>query len=162
MKKPVVCLVILLSCLLAGSLYAQESWKNYTIDDGLPNNEIRAIAEDANGVKWFGTDGGGVTRMDGESWTVYDENDGLVYNKVHELAVDRDGVLWIGTPRGVSSFDGQTWATYTTENSGLASNYVISHAVDEDGVKWFGSIVGVCRQEFLRYTLCHVVNERWL
>jgi len=32
MKKPVLCLVILLSCVLAGSLHAQESWKSDTIE----------------------------------------------------------------------------------------------------------------------------------
>jgi ligand-binding sensor domain-containing protein len=91
-------------------------------------------------VKWFGTDGGGVAKYDGESWTEFTEDDGLVYNNARKLAFDKDGVLWVGTPRGVSSFDGATWTTYTNDTSGLASNYVISLAVDENNVKWFGTI----------------------
>ncbi|MBN1295074.1 MAG: T9SS type A sorting domain-containing protein [Candidatus Latescibacteria bacterium] len=139
MKKVRVYLVFLIICLIAGSLYAQETWKNFTTDNGLPANEIRAIAEETNGIKWFGTEGGGVAKLDGDTWTVYDEKDGLVYNKARELVVDKDGILWVGTPRGVSSFDGKTWTTYTTENSGLASNHITSIEVSEDNVKWFGT-----------------------
>ena len=140
MKIIRVFLMISITYMFSANSYAQEIWKNYSTDDGLPANEIRAIAEDTNGVKWFGTDGGGVAKLDGDTWTVYNEEDGLVYNKARKLAVDINGNLWVGTPRGVSSFDGKSWATYTTENSGLVSNYVISLAVDENNMKWFGTI----------------------
>ena len=76
MKIIRVFLMITTICLVSANLYAQETWKNYSTDDGLPANEIRAITEDANGVKWFGTDGGGVAKLDGDTWTVYDEEDG--------------------------------------------------------------------------------------
>ncbi|MCE5248904.1 T9SS type A sorting domain-containing protein [bacterium] len=140
MKKRLFCAFIIAVCLFAISAAGDERLKQFTTADGLPANEVRAIAEDANGALWFGTDGGGVARYDGASWTVYGEKDGLVNNEARELAFDKDGVLWVGTPRGVSSFDGVKWNTYTTENSGLASNYVISLAVDAKNNKWFGTI----------------------
>jgi len=58
MKTTRLITAILFIMALAGTAVSQETWNIYTTDDGLPNNEIRAIAEDANGVKWFGTDGG--------------------------------------------------------------------------------------------------------
>ena len=36
---------------LTHAVSAQENWRQYTVTDGLPANEIRAIAEDTNGVK---------------------------------------------------------------------------------------------------------------
>ncbi|MCE5251445.1 T9SS type A sorting domain-containing protein [bacterium] len=140
MKKRLFCAMLIMACLYAATAAGDGSWRQFTTADGLPANEVRAIAEDANGVLWFGTDGGGVARYDGESWTVYGEKDGLVNNEARELAFDKDGVLWVGTPRGVSSFDGVKWNIYTTENSGLVSNYVIALAVDKNNVKWFGTI----------------------
>ena len=138
MKKRLFCAFIIAVCLYAVSAAGDESWKQFTTADGLPANEVRAIAEDTSGVLWFGTDGGGVARYDGGRWSVYTEKDGLVNNEARELAFDKDGVLWVGTPRGVSSFDGVKWNTYTTENSGLAANQVTAIAVDDRNRKWFG------------------------
>ncbi|MFC1607930.1 two-component regulator propeller domain-containing protein [Candidatus Latescibacterota bacterium] len=139
MKRKLI-LTAIMFILFVTTATAQESWRHYIKSDGLPANEIRAIVEDASGAKWFGTDGGGVARLDGETWTVFGEKDGLVNDNARELAFDMDGVMWVGTPRGVSSFDGAKWTTYTTRNSGLTSDYVISLAVDGDNVKWFGTI----------------------
>jgi len=66
MKTTRLITAILFIMALAGTAVSHETWDTYTTDDGLPNNEIRAIAEDSNGIKWFGTDGGGVARLDGE------------------------------------------------------------------------------------------------
>ncbi|MCE5251893.1 T9SS type A sorting domain-containing protein, partial [bacterium] len=127
---------------MSGNVSGQELWREYTKADGLPANEIRAITEDANGAMWFGTDGGGVAKFDGEKWTVYGEKDGLVYNKARTMALDRENILWVGTPHGLSSFGGEKWTTYTSENSGLASNHVTSIEVDELNRKWLGTYGG--------------------
>ena len=143
MRKTHILCILLLSLMTVPSVYAQENWQQYTKENGtLPNNEIRAIAEDANGVKWFGTYGGGVVRVNGDQWSVFDEKDGLAYNKARALAIDKDGVLWVGTSRGLSLYDGLMWTTYTTENSGLQNHCVISIAVDQNNVKWFGTYGG--------------------
>ena len=142
MKAKQLFTVIMYIVVLAHAVSAQDTWRQFTTADGLPANEIRAIVEDANGVKWFGTDGGGVARFDGESWTVYDEKDGLVYNKARTMAFDRDGILWVGTPRGLASFDGAKWTTYTNENSGLAADHVTAIEVDELNRKWLGTYGG--------------------
>ena len=143
MRKTHVLCIIVLCLMTVSSVYAQENWQQYTKENGkLPANEIRAIAEDANGVNWFGTYGGGVVRVNDDQWTVFDEEDGLAYNKVRALAVDNDGVLWVGTSRGLSHYDGSRWTTYTTENSGLQNHCVISIAVDQNNVKWFGTYGG--------------------
>jgi hypothetical protein len=37
-------------------------WTSYTVTDGLPDNDVRAIAVTPDGVLWVSTDGGGVSR----------------------------------------------------------------------------------------------------
>ena len=42
--------------------------KNFTIEDGLPANEVHAILQTQNGFLWLGTEAG-LARFDGERFT---------------------------------------------------------------------------------------------
>jgi ligand-binding sensor domain-containing protein len=79
----------------------REDWVTYTTTDGLPDNDIRAIAEAPDGVKWFGTKNG-VSSFDGSVLKTYRMEDGLAGNTVNGIAVDFDGSVWFATDRGVS------------------------------------------------------------
>jgi ligand-binding sensor domain-containing protein len=61
------------------------NWTVYnTLNSGLPNNWVYAIAIDGQGNKWIGTLGGGLAKFDGVNWTVYNtENYGLPFNWVN-------------------------------------------------------------------------------
>jgi HEAT repeat protein len=72
-------------------------WTTYTTEDGLAGNRVEAIAVGPEGDLWFGSDGGGVSRFDGESWTTYTTEDGLAGNAVMAIAVGPEGDLWFGT-----------------------------------------------------------------
>ncbi len=50
------------------------NWTRYDTTDGLADNYICAIAIDALGNKWFGTNKGGVSKFDGTNWTNYTQN----------------------------------------------------------------------------------------
>lgn len=64
-------------------------------NSGLPSNFVNALAVDAEGVKWIGTDKG-VVRYDGDQWRVYNSNNsGLPYENVNALTTDNEGVLWV-------------------------------------------------------------------
>ena len=76
-------------------------WHNYTTRDGLAGNVVYRIAQEPNGVLWFGTNNG-VTRYDGKSWRGYDKKTGLLENNVYALAVAPNGDIWVGTKRGVT------------------------------------------------------------
>ncbi len=110
----------------------------YTESDGLADNDVRSIAIDSDGSKWFATAGGGVSRFDGTNWSTYTTADGLASRYVHAIAIDGDGSKWFGTSGGVSKFDGALWTNYTTAD-GLASDSIRSIAIDRDGSKWFGT-----------------------
>lgn len=55
------------------------------------------MAEDQDGNLWFGMDGEGVRKFDGESFTTYTTTDGLASNNVRSVYADRRGRVWIGT-----------------------------------------------------------------
>ena len=51
-------------------------------NSGLPSNSVEALAIDAQGNKWIGTDGG-LAKFDGVNWTGYTKsNSGLPDNQV--------------------------------------------------------------------------------
>jgi len=75
-------------------------WRNYTTEDGLAGNIVYAIAEDAQGVLWFGTDRG-LSRFDGQSWRTIDNKGGLINSHVYAVAATAAGEVWAGTRGGV-------------------------------------------------------------
>jgi signal transduction histidine kinase len=73
-------------------------WGAVTLFHGLPSDQVRAVAQDAEGVMWFGTDSG-LARYDGrrvQSVT----SEGLAGPRVRALAVGSDGALWAGADGG--------------------------------------------------------------
>ncbi len=88
------------------SRFDGERWHNLTTRDGLAGDIVFAIAEDANGVLWFGTDKG-LSRYDGRSWQTVTARDGMLGDAVYAVAVVGDEV-WAGTRRGVARVGLQT------------------------------------------------------
>jgi ligand-binding sensor domain-containing protein len=83
------------------SRFDGKRWKNYTTKEGLAGDIVYSIAQEANGVLWFGTNGG-LSRYDGKTWHNYDTNSGLLANNVYALAIAPNGDIWVGTQRGVA------------------------------------------------------------
>jgi ligand-binding sensor domain-containing protein len=71
--------------------------KTYTIQDGLPNNDIKWITQDNSGFLWIGT-WDGLVRYDGSEFKVYrhDPNDtnSLGYFEVSMICVDAYNQVW--------------------------------------------------------------------
>ncbi|MFZ2540136.1 MAG: two-component regulator propeller domain-containing protein [Gallionella sp.] len=76
-------------------------WHNYTTSDGLAGNIVYSMAQDPNGVLWFGTNRG-ISRYDGKVWHNYSKLDGLLEDNVYALAVAPSGDIWAGSRRGVT------------------------------------------------------------
>jgi signal transduction histidine kinase/ligand-binding sensor domain-containing protein len=77
-------------------------WGAVTLFHGLPSDRVHAIAQTADGVMWFATDGG-LAKYDGRR-TQAISADGLPQGRVLALKVDDDGALWIGTDNGAARF----------------------------------------------------------
>ena len=76
---------------------------NYTRDQGLPHPVVMAVAQDAQGFMWIGTQGG-LARFDGYRFRIYTHRDGdpstLPGDVISALVLDAAGRLWVGTFTG--------------------------------------------------------------
>ena len=127
---------LLLGCF---SISAQQNnFKMFSIEDGLPQSEVRSILEDSRGYLWIGTNSGGVARFDGIHFTVYNKKNGLCGNTVYSIIEDKKGRLWFGTDEGISVYDGFKIKNYTI-NNGLSNNTIYKITEDSKGNIWAGT-----------------------
>ena len=99
-------------------------YKNYTINDGLPDNCVRSIFKDSRGYIWIGTDNG-VSRFDGHNFINYGPDNGLSGLQVWSIAEDWKGNMWFGTyDGGISVFDGQQFTVYNTQTLDIHCNNI--------------------------------------
>ncbi len=116
----------------------------YSTKDGLPNDSITTIHEDAKGTLWFGSYGG-ISKFEDGRFTNYSRNDGLAGNYVRTIYEDTDGTLWIGTyDEGLSRFKDGKFVTYR-ESDGLYNSGVFAIEEDEAGNFWISSNRGIYR-----------------
>ena len=84
--------------------YVRNHW---SLEQGLPQLSVLAIAQDRPGYLWFGTQAG-LSRFDGVRFTNFDLDNTpeLPSTWIQALHTDREGRLWIGTPQGLAVRDG--------------------------------------------------------
>jgi PAS domain S-box-containing protein len=107
----------------------------YGSGDGMANDRVSAILEDSQGVMWFGSNAGGLTRYDGSKFDTFSTVDGLPHDDVSGLSEDSSGVLWVATRGGVSRYNGSTFVS-TTRRDGLMSTSVKQTFQDSVGRTW--------------------------
>lgn len=74
------------------SVLTDGTWTTYNMDSGLTSNNVHALATDAAGRIWVGTEWG-LNVLDGETWSSYTmANSDLLDNSVHFLGVPGDGL----------------------------------------------------------------------
>lgn len=102
---------------LASNLH---QWGAVTLFHGLPSDHVRAIAQDSNGMMWFGTDGG-LVKYDGRRIHKIATN-GAAAARVLALKLDRDGVLWMGTDAGAARLiNGEIMPIPETQDSAVTA-----------------------------------------
>lgn len=114
--------------------YFRETW---TTREGLPHNQVNAIAQTPDGYLWFGT-WEGLVRYNGLEFQVIDRRNtpALRDNGVRSIRVAPDGALVVGTSRGgVSVLRKGTWSTYG-KDEGLAQEEVMDAVLDARGRLW--------------------------
>ena len=131
------------------SYLSNEGWEYV---DGLHNNIITSILEDASGNIWFTSiSHGGVSRFDGKRFTHYAMNDGLSDDMIRTSYEDRDGILWFGThgkhaesgerDGGLDFYDGNSFGQLS-QKDGLLRGHVVGIYEDKNGFLWLGRGVG--------------------
>ena len=96
-------------------------WGAVTLFHGLPSDRVKAIAEDANGVLWFGTDNG-LVRYDGRNVEAAPNEAALPSRRTLCLKLDARGHLWVGTDAGaVRLREGQIEVLAETRNRAVTA-----------------------------------------
>lgn len=134
-------------------------------------NWITAIMEDSKGNIWFGRDGYGASKYDGNTFQHFLKEDGLYSNNVQEIEEDSKGNIWFGSrvaekdnpdankrfgKGGVTVYNGSTFSHFP-EIEGLNDNDVYHIYRDHENILWIGTISnGVYKyngKEFVNYAV---------
>jgi ligand-binding sensor domain-containing protein len=103
---------------------------------------VTSIFEDSKGNLWFGTNGNGIARYDGEKLKYFTTKDGLPSDRVTGVVEDSTGILWFKTGEGLSKYDGKKFTNFLVsedENSNMISILLI----DSKNIFWVGTWKGV-------------------
>lgn len=104
--------------------YNGQSFQNFTIKDGLINNDVVSIYEDKKGNIWFGVFGG-ASCYDGKGFrnyiisgeTMNEDRTGKVFPErapyeVNSIIEDKSGKIWFATRGNTFVFDGKSFAVF--------------------------------------------------
>jgi ligand-binding sensor domain-containing protein len=86
--------------------FGNSQFISFTTNDFLPDNDVTCAAVGSDGMVYFGTRNGGVSRFDGvsgaspldTSWS------GISSNSIRAIAVGKSGALWFATDLGVTKW----------------------------------------------------------
>ena len=115
-------------------------FNRYTIDDGLPTDEVRGILKDPKGYLWIGTSDG-LCRFDGFSFQVFGREEIRQTSEyIRSIHSDSAGHIWVETPDGLSIYDpdkGTFKEAGALLGRDLSSPLTAFHA-DSEGHVWLG------------------------
>ncbi len=111
-----VALVGILLCVIYPA-HAQYGFENWTIDNGLPQNEIRGITQTPDGYLWVATFNG-LARFDGVHLTIFNKKtSGLSSNLFGSILQGRGGDLWLASvDNGLVRYHNGVFRNYGTQN----------------------------------------------
>lgn len=123
--------------------YDKRSWAQCYAPEGMPENNINALAVDQIRRVWVATEKAGVAMFDGTMWHTYtmETDRGLPSNETFGLTVGKDNTIWLATLEGIAKFDGTAWSTvYTAEKKTIFYNNTHAIAFDNASNIWVGHI----------------------
>jgi signal transduction histidine kinase/ligand-binding sensor domain-containing protein len=125
---------------------------DFTVEQGLPDDEVNAITQTPNGFLWVGTDSG-LARFDGEHFAQIRLRGGISKElPVSSLLTAPDGALWVGTDSGLAyipstAVDYFDRSLVTMYNPGAGPSDRISCLLIRDGILSVGTARGLYRFE---------------
>lgn len=160
-RSATVLLLLLVSPFALAQRPGAVSFRRLAIPDDIPAHLCSAVAQDARGFLWFGTQRG-LVRYDGYEYRVFRSEPSdpktLAGNYVRTLLAARDGRLWVGTfSGGLSVFDPAAEAF--TRIAGLSYDRIEALAEDADGRIWIGTTAGLDRLDPRTRRVEHVTQS---
>ncbi len=119
--------------------------------NGMVSEFVRAMVQDKKGNYWFGTNGNGIIRYDGQTLEKITVDQNIKPIAVRAIIEDKVGNIWFGTCSGLLKYDGEKFTTFSTE-AGLQDEDIWGLTVDKGGLIWVGSIGGVSHFDGKKFT----------
>jgi ligand-binding sensor domain-containing protein len=125
--------------------------KIYSVSNGLANEHVRVIFEDANGTIFLGTYGGGVSKYlpqleaegyKGPIFQTISFKQGLSNDRVLSIIQDREKNIWIGTYLNLNQYFDEQFEIYGN-NEGLDNSLIWTVIQDKKGNFWVGTEGGL-------------------
>ena len=126
--------VFLLTYLLIYSLCAvgqKYPLVTYSTEQGLPQSQVTAFAQDNKGYLWIATLGG-LARFGGSQFISYSSNDGLLNNRVTALEYF-DNTLWVGHDGGIAYMENGKFNNIEFEGGGNDRSRKVSKIIKFQG-----------------------------
>ncbi|GAB3700363.1 two-component regulator propeller domain-containing protein [Spirosoma flavus] len=130
-----------------------QTFSHLSVEEGLSQSSVYAIAQDAKGFMWFGTRDG-LNRFDSHRVVVYNTQESrkntLPSNTINGLLVDKKGQLWVGTSRGLSRYrplqdDFERISFADSRVATLPDSNITSLFEDHQQHIWVGTLHGLYR-----------------
>lgn len=139
----------IISFLQTGTVWGQRlTFQHLTVEQGLSQNAVLAIAQDQQGYMWFGTSNG-LNRYDGYRFTVFQSrtNDSttLKGNTVLTILALKNQQVWVGSSTGLSVYDPKTNVFKRITFPSISDLSCNSLWQDMAGRVWVGTGVGLFR-----------------
>jgi signal transduction histidine kinase/ligand-binding sensor domain-containing protein len=127
--------------------HAQYGFEVWTVDNGLPENEVRGITQTPDGYLWVASFNG-LARFDGVHLTLFNrETPGLLSNQFGTMLQGRDGDLWLDSvDRGVVRYHHGVFGAYGRQY-GMPADIINGLTGDDHGDIWVLSGGRVVRWE---------------
>ena len=110
----------------------------YGAEQGLPQEDILSIFQDAQGYIWFGTYSGAV-KYNGRTMKVFGTKQGMINNAIYGIAQDKKGTMFFATLNGISILE-QKSDTLRSVFSGTSFRDIY---IDDQNTKWFYGDKGI-------------------
>ncbi|WP_242923822.1 two-component regulator propeller domain-containing protein [Pontibacter liquoris] len=132
----------LLLCLLAPphAVWSQQyNFRNWMLEDGLPQSQVNGMLQDDKKQLWLATRGG-VSKFDGSTFLTYTRQQGLSSNNISCLFQDSRKRLWIGTSdHGLNLYTNQHFRHFNS----LPDTGILAVAEDATGQIWVATKKGL-------------------
>lgn len=116
--------------------------KVYSVNDGLPQQQLAGVTQDQYGYMWFATYGDGLARFDGEEFHQHTTRHGLRDNAVYEVFHDSRNRLWTSTESGGLARVLQDTVEYRFRDTPLDTLIVNAMGEQPDSTLWMGTYGG--------------------
>lgn len=137
-------------------LYKNDSFFDFTIENGLAEHNVTCLKHDSHGQLWVGFSHSGINIISHDSIVHIDTAAGLSSNLVSFIYPEKDRI-WIGTDKGIDILSKKYTLRLNTSH-GLISNNIKSIVKDDGGYFWIATSDGLSRIKFLNDTEISISN----